>query len=177
MSVGFIRDKLEIKFLILYIAARVIEPLSLSAMQELTMCDEGIDYFDFSACLNDLVQTGHLRLTEQQTYCITPKGVKNSEICQSSLPYSVRLRTDKNVAAYNKELLRRAQIRSRVDPRENGTFTVELSLSDDVDNVMRLQLMVASREMAQDLAERFEKTPEEIYSALLKTLYHQDGED
>ena len=175
MSVGFIREKLEIKFLILYIAARVIEPLSLSQMQELTMCDGGIDYFDFSSCLNDLVQTGHLRLTEEQTYCITPKGVKNSEICQSSLPYSVRLSTEKNVAAYNKELLRRAQIRSRVDPRENGTFTVELSLSDDVDNVMRLQLMVASREMAQDLADRFEKTPEQIYSALLETLYRQDG--
>lgn len=29
MGVGFIRDKLEIKFLILYIAARVSEPLPL----------------------------------------------------------------------------------------------------------------------------------------------------
>ena len=48
MSVGFIRDKLEIKFLILYIAARVAEPLPLEGMQELTMCDDGIDYFAFS---------------------------------------------------------------------------------------------------------------------------------
>ena len=37
MGVGFIRDKLEIKFLILYIAARVSEPLPLEGMQELTM--------------------------------------------------------------------------------------------------------------------------------------------
>ena len=29
------------------------------------MCDDGIDYFDFSECLNDLVQTEHLRLTEE----------------------------------------------------------------------------------------------------------------
>ena len=41
---GFIHDKLEIKFLILYIAARVSEPLPLEGMQELTMCDDGIDY-------------------------------------------------------------------------------------------------------------------------------------
>ena len=47
MGVGFIRDKLEIKFLILYIAARVSEPLPLEGMQELTMCDDGIDYFDY----------------------------------------------------------------------------------------------------------------------------------
>ena len=44
MGVGFIRDKLEIKFLILYIAARVSEPLPLEGMQELTMCDDGIDF-------------------------------------------------------------------------------------------------------------------------------------
>ena len=37
MSVGFIRDKLEIKFLILYIAARVSEPVCLAELQELTM--------------------------------------------------------------------------------------------------------------------------------------------
>ena len=91
MGVGFIRDKLEIKFLILYIAARVSEPLPLEGMQELTMCDDGIDYFDFSECLNDLVQTEHLRLTEEGRYAITPKGLKNSAICESSLPYSVRL--------------------------------------------------------------------------------------
>ena len=30
MGVGFIRDKLEIKFLILYIAARVSEPTALT---------------------------------------------------------------------------------------------------------------------------------------------------
>ena len=138
MGVGFIRDKLEIKFLILYIAARVSEPLPLEGMQELTMCDDGIDYFAFSECLADLVKTEHLRLTDDGCYAITPKGLRNSEICESSLPYSVRIRTDKNVAAYNKKLLRRSQVRARVTPRENGTFTVELSFHDDVDELMQL---------------------------------------
>ena len=53
MEVGFIRDKLEIKFLILYIAARLSEPADGAAMQDLTMCDDGIDYFDYAECLND----------------------------------------------------------------------------------------------------------------------------
>ena len=65
------------------------------------MCDDGIDYFAFSECLADLVKTEHLRLTDDGCYAITPKGLRNSEICESSLPYSVRIRTDKNVAAYN----------------------------------------------------------------------------
>ena len=60
MGIGFIQDKLEIKFLILYIAARVTEPLTPEDMQDLTMCDDGIDYFDYAECLNDLVKTEHL---------------------------------------------------------------------------------------------------------------------
>ena len=171
MGVGFIRDKLEIKFLILYIAARVCEPLTLAEMQELTMCDEGIDYFTFSECLNDLVKTGHLYVTEDGRYDITVKGLRNSEICESSLPYSVRMHTDQNIAVCNKELQRRAQVRSRVISRDNGTFTVELSLSDDVDNLLRMELMVASEPMARDLAERFRKDPEQLYAKLLDTLY------
>ena len=170
MGVGFIRDKLEIKFLILYIAARVSEPLPLEGMQELTMCDDGIDYFAFSECLADLVKTEHLRLTDDGCYAITPKGLRNSEICESSLPYSVRIRTDKNVAAYNKKLLRRSQVRARVTPRENGTFPVELSFHDDVDELMELRLMVADRTTADGLAQRFQQEPEKLYAQLTELL-------
>lgn len=171
MSAGFIRDKLGIKFLILYVAAGVAEPMPMSDIQALTMIDDGIDYFDFSQCLNELVQTDHLRLDEQQQYTITPKGLKNSEICQSGLPYSVRLKADRLIQAHRQELVRRAQVQARVERRENGTYTVSLSLSDDVDNVMRLQLMVATQEMAEDLARRFQKNPEQVYARLVSALY------
>lgn len=173
MGNGFIRDKLDIKFLILYIAARVIEPLPLEGMQELTMCDDAIDYFDFSVCLADLVRTEHLCLTEDNKYCITPKGLKNSEICESSLPYSVRMKAEKKIAACNKELKRLAQVQGKVDPRENGTYTVELSLCDEVDNLMKLQLMVATEEMAKDLVSRFRNDPEKIYASIVETLYNK----
>ena len=139
MGIGFIQDKLEIKFLILYIAARVTEPLTPEDMQDLTMCDDGIDYFDYAECLNDLVKTEHLRLTEEGRYAITDKGMKNSQICESSLPLSVRQRSDRNIAAYNKAALRRAQVQSHVTERPNGTYTVTLALRDDVDQLMQLQ--------------------------------------
>jgi hypothetical protein len=176
MGNGFIRDKLQIKFLILYIAARVSQPLPLEKMQDLTMCDDGIDYFSFSECMSDLVKTDHLHLTEEGLYAITPKGLRNSEICESSLPYSVRMRTDRNVAACNKELLRQAQVRARVGRRDNGTYTVTLSLRDDFDELMHLEVMVATEPMANDLAERFRKNPEQLYTEILSTLYSQKSE-
>lgn len=173
MDAAFIHDKLEIKFLILYIAARVSEPIPIAGMQELTMCDSGIDYFSFSECLNDLVCTEHLTLSEDGLYAITPKGLRNSEICESSLPLSVRLLTDHNVEAYNQMLLRKAQVRSRVIPRENGTFTVELFFSDDVDQLMHLELMAATEELARDLSERFQKNPEQVYTKLMDALFNR----
>ena len=105
--VGFIQDKLEIKFLILYVAARLIEPVPFEAMQELTMCDDGIDFFDFSECLSNLVESQHLTLSDDGLYAITEKGLHNGAICESSLPYSVRLRADKNITIFNQKLKRR----------------------------------------------------------------------
>ena len=130
---GFIHDKLEIKFLILYIAARVIEPVPFDTLLDLTLCDDAIDYFDFSECLADLVKTGHLTLDELSgLYAITDKGRRNSEICETSLPYSVRLRCDKNLSVCNRALRRKNQVKSFTEPRSNGTYTVSLSLDDDM---------------------------------------------
>ena len=94
---GFISDKLEIKFLILYIAHRLVEPVPFETLQELTMCDGGVDYFGFSECLADLVRTEHLTLSGG-LYGITDKGRRNSAICENSLPYSVRIQAEQKLA-------------------------------------------------------------------------------
>ena len=121
---GFIHDKLEIKFLILYIAARIIEPIPFDTVLDLTMCDDAIDYFDFSECLADLVKTEHLTLSEEGLYGITDKGLRNSAICESSLPYSVRLRCDRNLEVWNRKLRRRNQVKANWEQRRNGKVEI-----------------------------------------------------
>lgn len=174
---GFIHDKLEIKFLILYIAARVVEPVPFDTMLDLTLCDDAIDYFDFSDCLADLVRTEHLTLSQDGLYAITEKGLKNSQICETSLPYSVRLRCDKNLADCNRKLRRKSQVRASTVRRENGTFTVTLSLSDDMGSIMDLDLMVIREDMAHQLEKRFLDAPERMYSEIMRVLLSSDGQD
>lgn len=173
---GFINDKLEIKFLILYITARVIEPIPFDTVLDLTLCDDAIDYFDFSECLADLVRTEHLALSGDGMYTITDKGLRNSRICESSLAYSVRLRCDKNLANCNRKLRRKSQVRAETSKRPNGTYTVNLSLSDDMGSVMDLKLMVVREDMATMLEERFRKSPERLYSEIMNVLL-SDGQD
>ena len=170
MQVGFISDSLEIKFLILYIAARVIEPVPFEVLQDLAMCDGGVDYFDFSAWLADLVRTESLSLHDG-LYAITKKGRDNSAICESSLPYSVRMQVEKNIAQHNQRLRRNALVTASTTPREKGGYTLTLSLSDELDNVMHLELLVTKEDMAKELEKRFKKNAEVIYGRLINLLY------
>jgi len=167
---GFISDTLEIKFLILYIASRLIEPVPFEIMQDLTMCDEGVDYFDFAQCMADLVRTEHLSCNND-LYVITEKGRENGQICESSLPNSVRMKADKSIFTYNQYLRRNALISTSTTQRSSGAYTVTLSLSDELENVMHLELLVTKENMAKDLEARFKKDAEHLYSKIISVLY------
>lgn len=167
---GFISDKLEIKFLILYIAHRLVEPVPFETLQELTMCDGGVDYFGFSECLADLVRTEHLTLSDG-LYGITDKGRRNSAICENSLPYSVRIQAEQKLAQCNEQLRRRSLVKADLHPREKGGYEVTLTLSDELDELMQLRLMVPRQDMALELQSQFRERAEELYSRILADLY------
>lgn len=167
---GFIHDKLEIKFLILYIAARVEEPVPFDTILDLTLCDDAIDYFDFSDCLADLVRTEHLTLDASGLYALTDKGRRNGAACESSLPYSVRRRCDKNLEEWNRKLRRQRQVKASVEQRPNGTYTVRLQLSDDKGSVMDLKLMTVDQAQAKAAAKRFKEAPEKLYGQIIQLL-------
>lgn len=170
---GFVHEKLDIKFLILYIAARVAEPAPFQDMLELSMCDDGFGYFDFSDCLAELVTTEHLKL-DDGLYAITEKGLRNSSVCESSLAYPVRVRADQKIRDYNEKLRRRHLVRANVTERDNGTCTASISFSDDLSNLLTLELMVPKREDAEALCRRFQRQPTAFYNRLIQHLLYDD---
>ena len=167
---GFISGNLEIKFLILYIASRLVEPVPFEVLQDLAMCDGGVDYFGFSECLADLVRTEHLE-ERGGLYAVTAKGRRNSGICESSLPYSVRMQAERKLAQCNEQLKRRALVGAAVEPRDKGGYEVTLSLSDELDELMTLRLLVTRQDMALDIQNRFREHAEELYARILADLY------
>lgn len=170
---GFIHDKLDIKFLILYLMSRVASPIGFSTLTELVLCDDGVDYFDFAESAAELVQTGHLTLENDQ-YAITEKGMRNGGYCESSLPYSVRLKCDKNLTRINAVLRRNAQVRTEIDPREDGTHTLRLILDDNTGNLLTLSLMTGSHQQAEQLAKKFRDRPEQVYNGILGVLLSEE---
>lgn len=170
---GFIHDKLDIKLLVLYILSQAAGPLNRDILLDLAMVDGGVDYFSFMEVLSELQETEHL-FCEKEQFVITEKGRKNSAICESSLPYSVKRKALRKLAGVNTALRRNAQVRSEILPQEKGGFTLCLTLDDDKVNLLTIQLLAPTREGAEQLAENFCRRPERIYNNVLDLLFDQE---
>ena len=170
---GFVHEKLDIKFLILYVMARVTEPVPFEDVLELSMCDDGFGYFDLSDCLAELVSTEHV-LLQDGLYTITEKGERNSAICESSLPFSVRMHCDELMVNMNQLLRQEAQIRCAVEPNADGTHTLHLCLNDVNTPLLKLELLVPSTEQADVMIRNFKSDPAGLYLHLTHLLMKQE---
>ena len=164
---GFIHDKLDIKFLILYFMARVAAPIDFPTLTELTVCDDGIGYFEFAEAVSELVESGHLTL-EDGLYSITEKGRENGAACESSLPYSVKRNCSAQLVKLNGILRRNAQVRAETEPRPEGGYSARM---------FTLELFCGSQEQANRLAESFKAEPERIYNEVLSALLEHEEKD
>lgn len=173
---GFIHGELEQKILILYILSRLSEPVPFDSLLDLSLCDDGIDYFDFTERLSELLDTGHVASPEKRRYVITDKGRRTAEICETELAQSVRTRCRRNAERCNRALRRLEQVRATVEPRLNGTFTARLILDDDMGNLMDLQVMAPDKKLADALVTRFRRNPERTYHRLMNLLLQDEPE-
>ena len=169
---GFVRDKLDIKILILFILRRLPAPIDGNGLAELAICEDSISYFDYSECLAELVESAHVSLTEAG-YAITDKGRKNGEIIEGALPYTVRLAAERAVSKVAKQLRRDELISTSHTPRGRG-FETELALSDDVGQVISMRIYCVSEAMAERIERNFRRQAEDLAASLLDSLTKEE---
>lgn len=169
---GFIHGKLDIRMLILFLMSRVISPIDLPTLTDLALCDAGVDYFSFADSVCELVESGHLE-EKDHLYSITEKGKQHNAITESSLPYSVRLKSERPLAELNDRLRRAAQIRSYMELREDGLYTVHLALDDNEGNLFSLSLLAGGEKHGKQIMDRFQSVPDQVYNDLLSVLLPQ----
>ena len=171
MSIGFIKTPLEVMELLLYILARLDVPVSMPDLTDIALCDEGVNYFEFAEALSKLEETGHVQTNAEGLISITPKGRSNGKATEEELPYSIRVRCDRNADALNRRLLRARQVRASVTPRADGSgYSARLILDDDQSNLMTLELLTPDRATGEQICRRFQESPEAIYNLLLSHL-------
>ena len=173
---GFIQSELDLKLLVLYIMSRAAAPITFLQLLDVALCDAGVDYFSLTQVVSHLVETGHLE-QEGELYAITEKGRRNSEICESSLPYSVRMHCDDNLVKLNAVLRRAALVQTDLTPNGDGTCQARLYLADDSGPLMELKVLYPSLDQGQDLVRRFQEAPEALYHQIMGLLASKDLND
>ena len=167
---GFIKDKLDIKILILYVMQRIMTPVNYDQLLQLVMIDEGLDYFLYAECVSELVETEHLSLSEDEMYSITEKGRTNGSICESGIAFSVRKRAEERIAELKPEFMRNALISTSISDREDGCCTVCLKFGDECGEIMNLEVLAGNQSQALKIARNFRRSAERIYNAVMQDL-------
>lgn len=173
---GFIHDMLDVKVLILFVMARVSYPVDIQQLYELSYQDDCLSYFDVCTAVPEMVKSGHLQELENSQYVITEKGKADGALTEDSIAFTVKQRAENAVARFNRQIRRSSFVKTQVIPRENGDFSVLMSLDDEVGNLMTLELMAPNQRQAVRLCRLFEKKAEAVYNLTMTELLDDEEE-
>ena len=172
---GFIHDMMDVKVLILFVAARSSYPMTAQEVYELCYQDECLSYFDVCTALPEMVASGHMEQIDEEHYAITEKGRADGALTEDSIAFTVKQRAENAVSKFNRQLRRSSFVKTQIIPRDTGDFSVMMSLDDEAGNLMTLELFAPNQRQAVRLSKLFEKKAEMLYTLTMTELL--DGED
>ena len=172
---GFIHDMLDVKVLILFVAARANYPMTVQEIYETCYVDDCLSYFDVCTAIPEMVATGHLKEVEGQKYIITDKGREDGSLTADSIAFTVRQKAENLINRFNRQLKRSSFVKTQIIPREGGDYSVIMTLDDELSNLMTLELVAPDQRQAVRLARLFEKKAEMVYNLTMTELL--DAED
>ena len=174
---GFIHDMMDVKVLILFVAARANYPMTAQQVYEICYQDECLSYFDVCTALPQLVESGHIRKVDEERYEITEKGRENGKLTEDSIVFTVRQRAENAVARFNRELHRGSFVKTQIIPRDSGDVSVVMALDDEKGNLMTLELLAPNQRQAIRIGRLFEKKAELVYNLTMTTLLDDEEQD
>jgi len=115
-----------------------------------------------------------LKELEGERYEITEKGRETAGLTEDSIAFTVKQRAENAVARFNRQMRRSSFVKTQVLPRDNGDFSVMMSLDDEMGNLMTLELMAPDQRQAVRLSRLFEKKAEAIYNLTMAELLDEE---
>ena len=174
---GFIHDMMDVKVLILYVTSRSNYPMTSQEIYELCYQDACLSYFDVCTAIPEMVQSGHLRQLEDEKYVVTEKGREAGEITADSIAFTVKMRAENAVDRFNRQIRRSSFVKTQLIPRENGDYSVMMSLDDESGNLMTLELMAPNQRQAVRLSRLFEQKAEMVYNTTMMVLLEDEDSE
>ena len=174
---GFIHDMMDVKVLILFVAARSNYPLTSQELYELCYQDDCLSYFDVCTAIPEMVASGHLKEVQPERYEITEKGRDAGSLTADSIAFTVKQRAENAVARFNRQIRRSSLVKTQVLDKENGECLVVMSLDDEMGNLMTLELSAPDQRQGNRLARLYENKAELVYNLIMTALLDEEEED
>ena len=174
---GFIHDMMDVKVLILYVAARANYPMNSQEIYEVCYQDDCLSYFDVCTAIPEMVKSGHLQEVEEGLYTITDKGRHDGELTADSIAFTVKQRAENAVNRYNRQIKRSSFVKTQLIPRDSGDVSVMMMLDDEMSNLMTLELVAPDNRQAVRLSRLFEKKAEIVYNLIMTELLDDYDEE
>ena len=170
---GLIHEKTDLKVLILYSLSRMPAAAGKDTIYDICRSDGGVGYFDFSDCFEELIASGHI---EQggDGYIITEKGTRDGAALEASLPQSVKNHAEGYIRQAEDNLNRLSMISADHRATDSG-MAAELSLSDGVGRIMKLEILCADETQAKLIEKNFTAGAEDYYRKILDLLTKKSG--
>ena len=124
-----------------------------------------------------MVESGHLEEVEGKRYVITEKGREACAVTEDAVAYPVMQRAQAAVDRFNRTVRRSSFVKTSVEQREGGDYTVKLSLNDEVSDLLKMELMAPTQKHAYRLAAAFSENAETIYRLIMDQLLTQPKDD
>ncbi len=171
ISLGGMRSKTEIRTLICYMFKSVGVPMTKDAVVNALMEKGLANYFETSACFDDLLKNGNIELKDNEKGLYSNTG--NGDLIATQLEDTLAPTVKERALECALSLLKREQIESEnkvvITKAENG-YNVTCRISGGDMDLLSFTLYVPDITQARLIRKNFYKNPDMFYSVMISML-------
>ena len=138
---------------------------------------ELMNYFEMMFALNDLCDRGQAARTKKgagYSYTVTAAGVEALALFGNRVPPSVYALLERTGMEWRQRFRREAQNLSEIKQTDRGEYELKLRVVEQDMDMMTLTIPLPSREMAQQLSDRWPGKASAIYAEIFRMLSEQN---
>lgn len=168
-----LKNKNDIKVFILYLLENIGFPLEYSVINDLILQDGFVNYFDFADCFAELLELGNIEEISQGDevlYQISKQGITVAEAFEGRLMSQMKEKSLKSAIRLLSFRHRGTKISFDFDNLPNDRFISHCVISENGDELMRVDLKLESRYQLEKIRANFYDKPEIVYRGILAVL-------
>ncbi len=165
-----LKTETDIKVFLLFLLDNIGYPLEYEMILSIVAENTDDISFDYSECLTELVESGHLELDDldgDSYFSMTKKGRMVAAELYDTIDKGFRERSLRSAIQYISLTDSGKSINSYITETESKRYVVTLEAADRFGEVMSLSLTVNSREEAEMIKSNYDTKPENVYRGVL----------